>query len=642
MRHNRTPEIDDIAEIILNKKNGKSTPDLKNEMLKRPGEAMIKMIYPLITTIWREEKIPSNWNIGNITSIWKGRGDKEDPNNQRGITTSSSIGTILDSIIDNRIISTVPFTQAQGGGKKGASTYDHLFILRAIIDIAKNQKRPLFLTFYDVSKAYDNVDNEDMLKIIWDKGLRGKAWRILKKLNNNLKAKINTRYGPTRVLNMEIGGKQGSRLTGRMFSKLMDMLQEEIEPTGEGFQLQQGLTIPYLLWVDDVVSCVEGQENQKRILKRVNEFGIKHKLKWGAAKCNVIKIGKHENDNQDEWMLGDEKIEETDSYKYLGDIITFDGKNDKNLEARKNKTTASVVSINTIASSDVLRGIETSVLLELHDKVILSALLTNAEAWTLNKSNQDDLNKTEVQALKYMFDLPAHTPTPAIIYSFGVIYTHLRIDQKRLIYLHRLLNYKDDTWTKQTLMTLINLNIGWGKSIIETLIDYDLPTNLETIRKETKRRWKRTVKERIDVKNKIRLHDDCHKKEQGILKPKTKTKHIIKHIESYEYQRAPLSEILYCTRQQTKTIMIARYGMLECGKNFKGSLRETCTHCKELDDENHRLNYCEKFQDINLYNSTCKVNFDDVFSSDEQIIKSVITHIEKVWNVKTAHGCMQG
>ena len=642
MRHNRTPEIDDIAEIILNKKNGKSTPDLKNEMLKRPGEAMIKMIYPLITTIWREEKIPSNWNIGNITSIWKGRGDKEDPNNQRGITTSSSIGTILDSIIDNRIISTVPFTQAQGGGKKGASTYDHLFILRAIIDIAKNQKRPLFLTFYDVSKAYDNVDNEDMLKIIWDKGLRGKAWRILKKLNNNLKAKINTRYGPTRVLNMEIGGKQGSRLTGRMFSKLMDMLQEEIEPTGEGFQLQQGLTIPYLLWVDDVVSCVEGQENQKRILKRVNEFGIKHKLKWGAAKCNVIKIGKHENDKQDEWMLGDEKIEETDSYKYLGDIITFDGKNDKNLEARKNKTTASVVSINTIASSDVLRGIETSVLLELHDKVILSALLTNAEAWTLNKSNQDDLNKTEVQALKYMFDLPAHTPTPAIIYSFGVIYTHLRIDQKRLIYLHRLLNYKDDTWTKQTLMTLINLNIGWGKSIKETLIDYDLPTNLETIRKETKRRWKRTVKERIDVKNKIRLHDDCHKKEQGILKPKTKTKHIIKHIESYEYQRAPLSEILYCTRQQTKTIMIARYGMLECGKNFKGSLRETCTHCNELDDENHRLNYCEKFQDINLYNSTCKVNFDDVFSSDEQIIKSVITHIEKVWNVKTAHGCMQG
>ena len=68
---------------------------------------------------------------------------------------------------------------------------------------------------------------------------------------------------------------------------------------------------------------------------------------------------------------------------------------------------ASIVSINTIAASDVLRRIETSVLLELHEKIILSALLTNAESWTLNGSNKDELDKTEIQALKYMFDLPA-------------------------------------------------------------------------------------------------------------------------------------------------------------------------------------------------------------------------------------------
>ena len=379
-----------------------------------------------------------------------------------------------------------------------------------------------------------------------------------------------------------------------------------------------------------MVSCAEGQESQGKMLKRVHEFGVKHKLKWGAEKCNVVKIGKHGNDNQDEWKLGDELIKETDSYKYLGDIITSDGKNEKNLEARKNKMTSSIVSINTIASSDVLRGIETSVLLELHDKVILSALLTNAEAWTLTSGNKDDLNKTEVQALKFMFDLPAHTPTPAIIYSFGTIYTHLRFDQKRLIYLHRLLNSEDNTWTKRTLMPLIHLNIGWGKSIMETLSDYDLPTNLETIRRETRRRWKRIIKERVEVKNRIRLHDDCHKKENGVLTPKTKTKHIIQHLNGNTYQRAPLNEILYCTKQQTKTILIARFGMLECGKNFKGSLKETCTQCNEIDDEDHRLNHCRKYQDINLYNSACKVNFNDVFSSNEQTVRNIIAHIEKV------------
>ena len=638
MNYNETPGIEEITDIILKKKNGKSAPDLKNEMLKKPGEIMIKYIQPLITTIWKEEKVPSCWNTGSITSIWKGRGDKENPNNQRGITTSSSIGTILDSIIDNRIARTIPFTQAQGGGKHGASTYDHLFILRAIIDIAKKQKRPLFLTFYDVSKAYDNVDNADMLKIIWDKGLRGKAWRILQKLNTNLKAKVNTRYGPTRVINMEIGGKQGSRLTGRMFSKLMDMLQEEIEPTGEGFQLQHDLTIPYLLWVDDVVSCTEGKMNQKKILKRVNEFGVKHKLKWGADKCNVLKVGKHQDDKEEEWKLGDEVIKETDKYKYLGDIITADGKNEKNIEARKKKVIASVVSINTIAASDVLRKIETSVLLELHDKVIMSALLTNAEAWILNASNRDELNKIEIQAVKYMFDLPAHTPTPAITYSFGLLYTNHRIAKKKLMYLHKILNKRDETWLKRTLMTLINLNIGWGKNILETLANYDLPTNLETIKEVTKRQWKQIVKERVEVKNKIQLYDDLHKKENGEKVPKTKTKHIIQRLDSHAYQRAPTSELLHCTRQETKTIMIARFGMLECGKNFKGSINETCLSCNKFDDESHRLNYCEKFQESNLFGSDNKVNFNDIYSDNIDVIKSVITHIEKLWNVKTAHG----
>ena len=638
MRHNRTPELEEVTDIIMKKKNGKSTPDLKNEMLKKPGSTMIEILYPLITTIWKEENIPRIWNTGNITSIWKGRGDKENPKNQRGITTSSAIGTILDSIIDQRIASTVPFTQAQGGGKKGASTYDHLFILRAITDIAKKQKRPLFVTFYDVSKAYDNVDNRDMLKIMWDKGLKGKAWRILQKLNSDLKAKINTRYGPTRIIDMEIGGKQGSRLTGRMFSKLMDMLQEEIEPTGEGFCLNCDLTIPYLLWVDDVVSFAEGKVNQEKMLIRVNEFGLKHKLKWGADKCNILKVGKHKDNSPDNWKLGEEPIEETASYKYLGDIITADGKNEKNIEARRIKVLASIVSINTIAASDVLRKIETPVLLELHDKIILSALLTNAEAWTLNSSNCDEMDRIEIQALKYMFDLPAHIPTPAIIYSFGTLYTRHRIDKRKLIYLHRLLNHKDETWTKQTLMTLINLDIGWGKNIVETLSDYGLPTNLETIQKETKRRWKRAVTERIETRNRIRLYNECHKKENGVDVPKTKTKHIIDHLTSSTYQREPLDILLQCTKQETKAILIARFGMLECGKNFKGTLKEMCTKCNTLDDESHRLNFCEKLKDINLCNSEQKANFNDIYSNDVRVVKGISACIEKVWNVKTAHG----
>ena len=69
---------------------------------------------------------------------------------------------------------------------------------------------------------------------------------------------------------MEIGGKQGSRLTGRMFAKLMDILAEELIESGEGFKVNELLIIAVLLWVDDVVSCVDGEKKQEKML--MNSF----------------------------------------------------------------------------------------------------------------------------------------------------------------------------------------------------------------------------------------------------------------------------------------------------------------------------------------------------------------------------------
>ena len=51
-----------------------------------------------------------------------------------------------------------------------------------------------------------------MMTIMWEKGLRGKSWRILNNLNKNLRAVMKTKFGLTREIEMEIGGKQGSRL----------------------------------------------------------------------------------------------------------------------------------------------------------------------------------------------------------------------------------------------------------------------------------------------------------------------------------------------------------------------------------------------------------------------------------------------
>ena len=56
--------------------------------------------------------------------------------------------------------------------------------------------------------------------------------------------------------------------------------------------------------------------------------------------------------------------------------------------------------------------------------------------------------------------------------------------------------------------------------------------------------------------------------------------------------------------------------MLGCGRNFKGNKPKICSQCKTIDDENHRLNYCIKYRETNLYDCDVKEDFQKVFSSD--------------------------
>ena len=98
--------------------------------------------------------------------------------------------------------------------------------------------------------------------------------------------------------------------------------------------------------------------------------------------------------------------------------------------------------------------------------------------------------------------------------------------------------------------------------------------------------------------------------------------------------------LLKCSKQETETILIARFGMLECGFNFKGTQSETCATCNDIDNENHRLNHCERFRAFNLFNSRDEVNFKKIYTSNIEDIRSMLGKLSKVWNTFKGVGSM--
>ena len=175
-----------------------------------------------------------------------------------------------------------------------------------------------------------------------------------------------------------------------------------------------------------------------------------------------MEIGLHKEE-RNSWNLGEKVISNCKSYKYLGEIIQRDGKNDENLIARFNKVKAAVRAIMTCAKSRIMKKIEMKVILKLHECVTVPTLLYNSETWILSKAEKNEIDKMEVYALKKMIGLPPTTPTPGLMFATGTMFPSIRIEMKQIIYFHRILTKEADHWTKQLLYILDDYNIGWAK-----------------------------------------------------------------------------------------------------------------------------------------------------------------------------------
>ena len=77
--------------------------------------------------------------------------------------------------------------------------------------------------------------------------------------------------------------------------------------------------------------------------------------------------------------LGDKIIESASEYKYLGDIITRNGTNKRNLEERQKKVNQAVRGIKSCAQHEVMEKVQNQVIIRLHETVVIPTLLNNAE-----------------------------------------------------------------------------------------------------------------------------------------------------------------------------------------------------------------------------------------------------------------------
>nr|CDJ80166.1 RNA-directed DNA polymerase (reverse transcriptase) domain containing protein [Haemonchus contortus] len=145
-----------------------SGPDrIKPEHLKIIPPVIIKTLARLVTRYLSECKLLTSWKTNRTVLLYK-KGDPDDIGNYRPICLLSVIYKLFTRVILNRIGRILDEGQPceQAGFRRGFSTIDHIHTLTRLIEVSRQYKMPLCLTFIDLKKAFDTVETEAVIEAL--------------------------------------------------------------------------------------------------------------------------------------------------------------------------------------------------------------------------------------------------------------------------------------------------------------------------------------------------------------------------------------------------------------------------------------------------------------------------------------------
>ena len=547
----------------LKRKKSLGPDEIPNEIFIEGNKAVRNTILKIFNRIHSTEDIPISWLQGEIIRLYKGKGKKGKCSNERGITLASNVGKLYERIINERVKQHVVITNAQAGGIQGNSTVDHLIVLKQTVQEINNRNQTAYVVFLDVQKAYDKAWLDAILYVLRKNGVEGKNLNIVKKLNSNLTAKIQTRFGPTKEIPIKDSIRQGGVLSVVEYATLIDEISKELKKRDQGITTTAGTKIDSLLWMDDVCLIHNDRDKLQQMLDTTNHVAKKYHIEFGAAKCKVVKIGKGPSSRL---TLNGQTLEEVEAYKYLGEMINNKGNLSTHIKELEKKVQAATQHIITETGNKEFKGIKMEAVWQLVDSIIIPILTYGAEGWEPSKTELQQLQTIMNKALKTLLFLPQQTPTGILLQETGYLPIERVIKKKRVMQARRILHKKDPSLNKSVTTTEYSL---WRAATKKILEEYNLTEESLHISKQGLSKVMETLNWEITSKE---IMEEASSK--------TKTKHWMDNKRKPQQKGRP-EYMTKLSRKQCNALMKVRSSMIPCKINHKNQYKDNveCRFC---------------------------------------------------------------
>ncbi|PZC70710.1 hypothetical protein B5X24_HaOG215026 [Helicoverpa armigera] len=374
----------EVEKAIASQKIGKAPgPDrITNALMKGTMEELAPILTKIFSEILTSGYIPEQWTESHIILLYK-KGDKEDIGNYRPISLMSNVYKVFAKLILSRITTILDEQQPieQAGFRKGFSTIDHIHTIKQVLEKYNEYNKTLYIAFIDYAKAFDSIKHEFIWEALKQQGVPSVYINIIANIYSNIKAKIQLESLGTEF-NIQKGVRQGDPLSPKLFSAVLENIFRKLDWENFGLNIN-GKKLNHLRFADDLVLFEENPKNLEIMIQSLNNESLKVGLKMNTEKTKIMT-----NKQQRNIKIGNELLEYVKEYIYLGQVISTEDQNAKEINLRIATGWKKYWALKEVMKC---KDLGMAIKRRTFNTCILPCLTYGCETWSLTKSLREKL-----------------------------------------------------------------------------------------------------------------------------------------------------------------------------------------------------------------------------------------------------------
>ena len=163
--------------------------------------------------------------------------------------------------------------------------------------------------------------------------------------------------------------------------------------------------------------------------------------------------------------------------KYLGQIISSDGKNTKNIQKMRNKGLGLQNKVIQMLDAMPRGQFHFTIAKILRNSYVISSILSSSEVWYgVTKEELEKLEQVDEIWMRQLMDCSSNVPSDLLYLEQEVTPIRFLVKTRRLLYLHHILQQKKDSLLHRFFMAQLEKPTyrDWASQVLEDLEDFNI------------------------------------------------------------------------------------------------------------------------------------------------------------------------